>query len=244
VLLGDIIFTYGSGMGKRSSSIMILAVLVFALVAVAFLAQGFAYQQVVRKLPQIGRATASSAALPKPKYPIVFIPSKKGFHPLKKNSHVYLPNDPGRNGKKSGWEADQWNFVGPYGVNAPQAWKNLIKDKHPGGKGVIVAVLDTGVAYKNFLKFRMSPDFSSKTFVKGYNFAVTVAGHPYPPDLNGHGTFIANEIAEATNNSKYLTGLAYGVKIMPVAVQQPSGGLTCSMRQTELCLRSNTEQKF
>ena len=60
----------------------------------------------------------------------------------------------------------------------------------PAGRGVIVAVLDTGVAYANRGPFRRSPDFSRYTFVKGYDF---VAKDPYPNDRNGHGTFVAGD---------------------------------------------------
>ena len=129
----------------------------------------------------------------------------------------YVPDDPGRpGGPAGGWEELQWNFVGEFGVHAPEAWANLIADGAPGGKGVIVAVLDTGVAYANRGPFRRSPDFTPYEFVKGYDF---VAHSPYPNDRNGHGTFVAATIAEATNNGRGLTGLAYGARIMPVRVR-------------------------
>ena len=64
----------------------------------------------------------------------------------------------------------QWNFTGPFGVNAPDAWQNAINAGAPGGRGVIVAVLDTGVAYARRGKFRKSPDLAGTRFVKGYDF--------------------------------------------------------------------------
>ncbi len=63
-----------------------------------------------------------------------------------------IPNDtgiPGQGGAPGDWVPAQWNFTGPFGVRAPQAWANVAADGAPGGKGVIVAVLDTGVAYTN-----------------------------------------------------------------------------------------------
>ncbi len=48
----------------------------------------------------------------------------------------------------------QWNFLPTVGVNAPEAWANLRADRHPGGRGVVVAILDTGVAYRNWKKFK------------------------------------------------------------------------------------------
>jgi serine protease len=131
----------------------------------------------------------------------------------------FLPNDPGRLGP-GGWQQLQWNLAGPFGVNAPEAWSNLIADGHPGGAGVIVAVLDTGVAYANRGRFRRSPDFTAGQFVRGYDF---VDGTPYPNDDNGHGTQVAGTIAERTDNGIGLTGLAYGVRIMPVRVLDGRG---------------------
>jgi serine protease len=131
-----------------------------------------------------------------------------------------IPDDEGISHKPGGWQELQWNFVGPFGVNAPEAWANVAADGHPGGKGVIVAVLDTGVAYANRGRFRRSPDFSRFTFVKGYDF---VARNPFPNDRNGHGTFVASVIAEATNNHYGLTGLAFAARIMPVRVLDSEG---------------------
>jgi len=126
----------------------------------------------------------------------------------------FIPNDPATHGPGD-WQQLQWNFAGPFGVNAPEAWGNLIATGHPGGRGVIVAVLDTGVAYADRGRFRRSPDFSSSQFVRGYDF---VDNSPFPNDDNGHGTQVAGTIAEETNNGFGVTGLAYGVRIMPVRV--------------------------
>jgi serine protease len=131
-----------------------------------------------------------------------------------------FPNDPGTAEIPGGWSQLQWNFVGTYGVEAPGAWANLIADHAPGGRGVVVAVLDTGVAYANRGRFRISPDFYPYQFVGGYDF---IAHNRFPNDRNGHGTDVASTIAEATNNGIGLTGLAYGVRIMPVRVLNGEG---------------------
>ncbi len=131
-----------------------------------------------------------------------------------------FPNDPGLANTPGGWSKLQWNFDGEYGVEALGAWQNLIADHAPGGQGVVVAVLDTGVAYADRGRFRMSPDFYRYQFVAGWDF---VAHNRYPNDRNGHGTDVAGTIAEATNNGKGLTGLAYGVRIMPVRVLNGEG---------------------
>ena len=50
---------------------------------------------------------------------------------------------------------------------------------------------------------------SRTRFVAPYDF---VAGNAYPLDREGHGTFIAGEVAESTNNGIGVTGLAYGAR--------------------------------
>src|SRR5215210_201300 len=61
------------------------------------------------------------------------------------------PNDPGFR--------LQWNLNGPYSINMPDAW-GLARARHaPGGRGTVVAVLDTGVAYRSFRRrYRRAPD--------------------------------------------------------------------------------------
>ena len=148
-----------------------------------------------------------------------------------------VPNDPGpiegQPGPPGGWVATQWNFlpwegtatpllpVSPGGIDAPAAWAHLEAAGHPGAKGVTVAVLDTGIAYRSKLpRFKISPDFSSGQFVKGYDF---VGNDKLPLDENGHGTHVAGTIAEKTNNGIGLTGLAFRAKMMPVRVLDAHG---------------------
>jgi serine protease len=136
------------------------------------------------------------------------------------HTSLFVPNDPGNGPTAGGWQQVQWNFVGPYSVNALQAWANVAAKGAYGGKGVTVAVLDTGVAYTNRGRYRRSPDFGRYEFVQGYDF---VGKSPYPVDHNGHGTHVAGTIGEATNNGIGLTGLAFGAKIMPVRVLNSQG---------------------
>jgi serine protease len=133
---------------------------------------------------------------------------------------AFYPDDGGRAKRARGWEAMQWNMLPTAGVNAPEAWANLLGDHRAGGKGVVVAVLDTGVAYRDWETFHRSPDFGRTHFVAPYDF---VSNNRFPLDRNGHGTFVAGIIAESTNNSVGLTGLAYGASIMPVRVLDSSG---------------------
>jgi serine protease len=132
----------------------------------------------------------------------------------------FYPDDGGRSDRARGWELMQWNMLPSTGVNAPQAWANLLGARRAGGKGVVIAVLDTGVAYRNWKAFHRSPDFGRTHFVAPHDF---VSGGRYPLDRNGHGTFVAGIIAESTNNGIGLTGLAYGASIMPIRVLDASG---------------------
>ncbi len=132
----------------------------------------------------------------------------------------WVPDDPGRAHVAQGWQMLQWNLLANTGVNAPDAWGNLLADHRPGGRGVVVAILDTGVAYRNWQKFVKSPDFGGTRFVSPYDF---IAHNRFPLDRNGHGTFVAGIVAEATNNNYSLTGLAYGASIMPLRVLDASG---------------------
>ena len=142
---------------------------------------------------------------------------------------AFFPRDPGMAGTPGGWQQIQWNFLAENGVNAPDAWQRLIDVGRPGGTGVTVAVLDTGIAYsdrgrcprsaesssRRTVTCRRSPDFRTGDFVAGYDF---VDNDTRPNDENGHGTHVSGTIGEGTNDNVGVTGLAYGARIMPVRV--------------------------
>lgn len=166
---------------------------------------------VVKRVRDVGKAVQALRRSPRVRYAVPNLEARAAA--------PFLPNDPGRTGP-GGWQQIQWNFTGPFSVNAPDAWGNLIAAGRPGGRGVTVAVLDTGVAYSFRKPHRRSPDLNRGKFVAGYDF---VDGDPYPNDVNGHGTHVASTIAEATDNGLALTGLAYGATIMPVRVLNNDG---------------------
>jgi len=132
----------------------------------------------------------------------------------------YIPNDPGFAHVAGGWQQTQWDMTGPFSMNAPLAWQEAIDAGASGGRGVIVAVLDTGVAYENYRKFRKAPDLHGGRFVRAYDF---VDNDRHANDENGHGTHVTMTIAEATGNGTGLTGLAYNVKVMPLRVLDAEG---------------------
>ncbi len=99
-------------------------------------------------------------------------------------------------------------------INMPAAWK--LAD----GEGVIVAVIDTGVAHNNKDGFHVVADLDGMEFVKPYNF---VANNKQAGDDHGHGTHVAGTIAQLTNNGVGVTGIGRKVRIMPLKVLSASG---------------------
>ena len=106
----------------------------------------------------------------------------------------------------------QWHFDQ---IDVEGAWKKST------GKGVIVAVIDTGVAYKDKGEsFTQTPDLKGTAFVPGFDF---VDDDDEPLDEHGHGTHVAGTIAQTTNNGYGVAGVAYNARIMPLRVLNKNG---------------------
>jgi serine protease len=124
----------------------------------------------------------------------------------------FLPNDPQFN--------RQWNFSGLYGLGMPEAWSLAEAAGAPGGRGAVVAVIDSGVAFENYGRFRRAPDLRRTSFVHPWDF---VGRDRHPNDVYGHGTHVTGTLVEATNNARAATGIVYGAKIMPLKVLNDFG---------------------
>ena len=111
---------------------------------------------------------------------------------------MFRPNDP--------FYTYQWNFQK---IGMERTW-----DVNRGAKSsIIVAVIDSGVAYLDKGAFAKAPDLGGLQFVSPYDF---VWDDAEPVDLDGHGTHITGTIAQTTNNSTGVAGMAFNVSIMPI----------------------------
>ena len=124
----------------------------------------------------------------------------------------FVPNDPGTR--------LQWNLFEEFGIGMPEAWSLAAAAGAPGGRGAVVAVLDSGVAFERFRRFRRAPDLRRSSFIRGYDF---IDNDRHPNDVFGHGTHVAGTIVSATNNALGVAGVAYGAKIMPLRVLDSIG---------------------
>jgi serine protease len=149
------------------------------------------------------------------------------LEPYDPNDPGTLETTPGTAPTPGGWAQKQWdllNYAGtgttklptsPGGIDVVGAWANLIADGRPGGEDIRVAVLDSGIAYRDWGPYLRSPDFSPEQFLPGEDF---VDHDQLPLDENGHGTHVAGTIAEQTDNGIGLSGIAYGAHLIPVRV--------------------------
>jgi serine protease len=109
-----------------------------------------------------------------------------------------VPNDPDY--------SKQWNLRS---IKVESAWDET------KGSGMTVAVIDTGIT--------IVPDLKDTKFVPGYDF---VNDRVEAEDDSGHGTHVAGTIAQSTNNSYGVAGIAYEASLMPLKVLSSFGGGT------------------
>jgi serine protease len=133
---------------------------------------------------------------------------------------TWVPNDPGRGTAAGGWQATQWNFDSQYGINVLPAWRKLRGLQRSGGRGAVVAIVDTGVAFENWSKFKRSPDLAGVKIKSPHDF---LDHDKHPEDRNGHGTHVASTVFEQTDNGLAVTGIAYGATLMPIRALNARG---------------------
>jgi serine protease len=134
---------------------------------------------------------------------------------------TFTPNDP--------LFPQQWNFQI---IGMERAWA-INQGSTPA---IIVAVLDTGVAYRNVtlqytatawqeagvqypalgriaVPFAAAPELGADRYVAPRDFIYDDA---LPVDTDGHGTHVTGTIGQLTNNGVGVAGMAFNVRIMPV----------------------------
>ena len=136
-------------------------------------------------------------------------------------AHIFsTPNDTTISTFDLGWNLRQ--------IGAYDAW-----DFATGDPRIVMAIIDTGVAYEDYpvpdnekpfiwpgtTMYLRSPDLPGP-FVPGWDF---VHDDAHADDDNGHGTTVATLAAGAANNVAGSAGVAFGISILPVKVVDYQG---------------------
>lgn len=130
--------------------------------------------------------------------------------------------------------ADQWAYTGTYGIRAAQAWDQAT------GAGVVVAVLDTGIAAHSDLDTNVLPGYDFITDLAMANdgdgrdadardpgdwVEANQCGGSHAPEASSwHGTHVAGTVAAVSNNGRGVAGTAPAARILPVRVLGTCGG--------------------
>ena len=72
-------------------------------------------------------------------------------------------------------------------------------------------------------QYKQAPDLAGTNFVAGYDY---INGDTHANDDNSHGTHVAGTIAQTTNNSLGVAGVAFNTTIMPIKVLDAAGSGT------------------
>ena len=188
---GELVVDFADDVGQTTISDL------FARLAVSFSPSALEVQTRIEVVRVVGeRLDEVRGALEK-------APRIEVVEPHAKVRALFVPNDP--------LLKDQWHLSR---VGAERAWD------FSTGRGVTVAVIDTGIACEKFGPFDKATDLARTRCVEGYNF---VAKSPHANDDHGHGTHVAGTIAQSTNNGIGAAGMAFDARLMPVKVLSQGG---------------------
>ena len=129
---------------------------------------------------------------------------------------------------------EQWGLSGTYGIRADQAWEVT------NGNGVVVAVIDGGIARHSDLDANLLPGYdfitdprsgndgdgrdADATDPGNYAIANQCGGEHPARNSSFHGTHVAGILAAVTHNAHGIAGVAHGARIVPVRVLGSCGG--------------------
>jgi serine protease len=112
---------------------------------------------------------------------------------------LFRPNDPLFQYQ---WNLEQLEFERVWTIN------------EGGRNGVVVAVIDGGVAYTSLgSTYAQAPDLAGTTFLPGYDF---IWDDDTPIDFSGHGTHVTGTLAQSTNNALGAAGIAFNARVIPI----------------------------
>ncbi|MCX6853589.1 MAG: S8 family serine peptidase, partial [Verrucomicrobia bacterium] len=158
------------------------------------------------------------------------------------------PNDP----LYAGAPGPQWHLPK---IMAPRAWDVIREPKTPAdAESTVVAVVDTGVDYTHpdlapnmwtnpneIAGNGLDDDANGKIDdVRGWDFIgqssvqTTIIQDNDPMDDSGHGTHVAGIIGAVGNNGLGVTGVCWGVKILPLRIIKKVGTGTYGAYSTAL----------
>ncbi|HET7868199.1 MAG TPA: S8 family serine peptidase, partial [Burkholderiaceae bacterium] len=144
---------------------------------------------------------------------------------------LFTPNDP--------LFQEQWQYHEPAGINAPGAWNKST------GRGVVVAVIDTGYRPHADLVANIVPGYDfigvpqegrdgdgrdANAMDEGDYLTAADCGQGGSADeirspSSFHGTHVAGTVAAVTHNGIGVSGTAFNAKVQPLRVLGPCGGL-------------------
>ena len=137
----------------------------------------------------------------------------------------------------------QWNFTH---INMESAWDlDTTAPNYGGDPSIIVVVIDSGVAYETYDVYVQASDLANTNFwtnsgettgnsvdddgngyvddINGWDF---VNSDAHPNDDNHHGTHVCGTIAQSTNNSTGVAGIAFNTTIMVLKTLDQDGSGT------------------